>query len=745
MKRSALLSIFAYLALAALTSCGGGGGGEGVPTAPTNVAIVAGDGQATVSWDAVAGADSYHLYWKTSPGVATTDSMVDAATSPQVLSGLANGMAYYCVVAAVNASGEGPLSVEVSAIPQKSAPAAPTGVAASAGNSLVTISWNYVDGASSYNIYWSTISGVTKATGTKLAGVASPYPHPGLTNGVTYYYVVTAVNGGGESQESAEVSATPQAVMPTAPVGVVATAGDKTVTVTWSAIAGAPFYNIYWSTISGVTKATGAKLSSVSSPYTHAGLTNGTTYYYVVTAVNGDGESLESAQVSATPSLPPLGTPLNLSATPGVQSVALQWSPVADATSYNIYWRKFPGVTTSNGTLLAQATSPYKHAGLTAGIYYYIVTAVGQVGEGAASSEVSAPANLVMFVTSATGSGTLRTWADAGGKTGLAAADTICQARAAAAGLTGVFRAWISNSANDAYCWVHNLSGKKSANCGQVTLPVGAGPWIRTDGFPFAGTIDQVVNNYAIYSPARFDEFGKEVTMSLYFTGTEDNGVLDTLDSPPACDDWQVGGMLSVAAGWTVFTGSSWTARGCACWETGRLLCLQTGTGPSLPNFTASGKKVFQTSTTHNGNFGGLAGADAICQARAGEAGLTGTFKAWLSTDTINAADRLTSSGPWVRLDGMKIAESKADLLDGLLFTAINVTEQGVYDKGGTVWTGTNANGSLAVGLNCSGWTDGTNASLGIAGGSFATDAWWTKEWSNVPCYGNEKLYCFED
>lgn len=81
-------------------------------------------------------------------------------------------------------------------------PSAPTGVTAAAGNGEVTISWDNVSGTTAYNIYWSTISGVTKDTGTKISNVTSPYIHTGLTNGTTYYYVIMAVNSIGESSET---------------------------------------------------------------------------------------------------------------------------------------------------------------------------------------------------------------------------------------------------------------------------------------------------------------------------------------------------------------------------------------------------------------------------------------------------------------------------------------------------------------------------------------------------------------
>jgi hypothetical protein len=90
--------------------------------------------------------------------------------------------------------------------------AAPTGATAKAGNGQVTIGWDAVSDATSYNIYWATTSGVTKTNGTKITGVTSPYSHTGRTNGTTYYYIVTAVNSSGESVASVQVSATPTAV-----------------------------------------------------------------------------------------------------------------------------------------------------------------------------------------------------------------------------------------------------------------------------------------------------------------------------------------------------------------------------------------------------------------------------------------------------------------------------------------------------------------------------------------------------
>jgi fibronectin type 3 domain-containing protein len=274
-------------------------------------------------------------------------------------------------------------------------------VIATGGTNQVSLSWSAVNNATSYNVYYSTTAGVTKANGTKITNATSPAVQASLTAGTTYYYIVTALNGTGEGTASVQVAATtlvptPAPTAPAAPTGVTAAGGTNLATISWTAASGATSYNLYWSTTSGVTKANGTKVAGVTSPYVKTGLSAGTTYYFIVTAANSIGESAASTQAFATTSAAPPAVPsapTGVTATGGANQVSLAWPAVSGATSYNIYWSTTSGVTTS-GTKITGATSPSVQTGLAAATaYYYIVTAVNSSGESVASAQVTAATN----------------------------------------------------------------------------------------------------------------------------------------------------------------------------------------------------------------------------------------------------------------------------------------------------------------------------------------------------------------
>ena len=182
--------------------------------------------------------------------------------------------------------------------PTVSVPSVPTGLNATAGNQQVSLSWTASNGATSYHVKRGTQSGgpYTQVT----APTTTSDTDAGLTNGTLYYYVVSAVNSAGESGNSSEVSAIPTAgSIPAMPTGLTATAGNAQVTLSWNASSGATSYHVKrGTTIGGPYTQVGAPTTTSD---TDTGLTDGTPYYYVVSALDSAGESANSGEVNATP------------------------------------------------------------------------------------------------------------------------------------------------------------------------------------------------------------------------------------------------------------------------------------------------------------------------------------------------------------------------------------------------------------------------------------------------------------
>ena len=353
------------------------------PPVPGGLHATAGNAQVVLTWNASSGATSYNVKSATTSGGPYT-TIASRTSTGYTNTSLVNGTTYYYVVSALKGTSESANSSQVSATPQPPAPPAPTGLTATPGNTLVVLNWNAASGATSYNVKRSTTSGGPYTT------VASPtstgYTNTGLVNGKTYYYVVSAVNGGGQSANSSQVSVAPVAPPPV-PGGLHATAGNAQVALTWNASSGATSYNVKSATTSGGPYTTIA--NSTSTSYTDTSSVNGTTYYYVVSALKGISESTNSSQVSATPEPPAPPAPTGLTATPGNTLVILSWNTASGATSYNV-----KRATTSGGpytTIASPTSTSYMDTGLVNGTtYYYVVSAVNGGGQSANSSQITA-------------------------------------------------------------------------------------------------------------------------------------------------------------------------------------------------------------------------------------------------------------------------------------------------------------------------------------------------------------------
>lgn len=157
---------------------------------------------------------------------------------------------------------------------------------------------------------------------------------------------------------------------------------------------------------------------------------------------------------------------------------------------------------------------------------------------------------------------------------------------------------------------------------------------------------------------------------------------------------------------------------------------------------------VFVSSELYQGfALGGLYGADQRCQSLAAKAGLQRflTFKAWLSTPNMSAADRLLHSrGRYVMVNGLVVAQNWDALTSGTLDNPIMVDEKS-QTQDSPVWTGTLASGQPAPGSEfCNGWDDEAAVFLfGGAGLSMNTDAAWSFL-EHGGCASEAPIYCIE-
>ena len=386
--------------------------------------------------------------------------------------------------------------------------------------------------------------------------------------------------------------------------------------------------------------------------------------------------------------------------------------------------------------------------------------AASQVGDGTTCSRLH-----LAFTTSTTGTGNLLTGWGVSAANGLAAADAVCQARATAAGLTGTYVAWMSDSQNDAYCRVQGLTGKK-ANCAG-----NAGPWVRPGDFkPFAPTLDKLLApTRQVFYAADVNEFGTAIssTSDRVWTATDDNGVWTNND----CNSWTSSSSIYTAAYGEVLGGStSWTrssATDASCGGFYHLRCMEVGTGPALPpRHPQNVKRAFLTSVAGNGNlsawpdsFGatGTSAPDAICQARARFAGYpnANAFKAWWTYYPTSISSRIfTSSTPYARPDGVILANTKSDLLDLRLAAPWEQTELNTYVQGsadaGSVWTGTSQSSTTGsyytsgTTYSCNTWSNGTTSYYSPSGRFDLLD--YRQMHSQVgTCDAVNRFYCVED
>ena len=177
---------------------------------------------------------------------------------------------------------------------------------------------------------------------------------------------------------------------------------------------------------------------------------------------------------------------------------------------------------------------------------------------------------------------------------------------------------------------------------------------------------------------------------------------------------------------------------------TATITATSTPTATTTPSFNV----VFVTSTFMNGNLGGQAGADTECASLAAVAKLpAGTYKAWLSSSTLNAVTKMGSARGFVRTDGKPFADRIADITAGKILHSLNLDENGSDVQPTGVWTGTADDGTTVTNSTCVDWTSSSNSDNGAVGLTTRGPGGWSDEFGGpggAACGQTPKLYCFD-
>lgn len=307
----------------------------------------------TAKWGSVIGADRYEVLFN-----GTTNIIY--GTSKTFLS-LTPGTNYTFAIKALSALNSSEYSEVQTLRTTPTAPTVPTNIKATATSESVTVTWNAVSGADRYEVMFNNKIYSTETPSVTITG---------LTANTSYTYRVRAKNTGGTSSYSASQTVKTLEKIPETPVNVRATSTSYTITVMWNSTPWASSYDVF---IGGTT------YNTTGTYFTKTGLSASSSYTYQVRAKNSAGTSAYSQALTIKTLMAPPATPSNVTATSTTNSVAVSWSGVSRADSYEVSF--------NGGTYRVTTGTSRTFTGLEMGTNYtYAVRARNEGGASAYST-----------------------------------------------------------------------------------------------------------------------------------------------------------------------------------------------------------------------------------------------------------------------------------------------------------------------------------------------------------------------
>ncbi len=335
---------------------------------PSTVNLIAGVNEFTLSWNAVAAAESYNVYWSRTDDVSKSSEKFSCSRTDTVLENLLPEARYYFAVTSLNGSDESGLSAVRSNVTIRLLP--PTGTSLSSGYRSMHVKWNKAQYASSYNVYYSENSNVD-TTSSKESVTGDSIDLTGLTPRRTYYFRISSVKGTCESALSTSVNTITGGLV--VPYIITDTALYRAVSITFNRVPYAESYIVAWAD----TNHAAGPVDSIpidDTVFALSDLKPLRLYYYTISAVRGEDRSPPPSGVNY---IRPDGLTVPETRVSDIyKGNQIYWKRVKYADSYRLIWSDtlltvgtLHTVTTTDTFFTNEDLLPNK-------IYWYQVTAV---------------------------------------------------------------------------------------------------------------------------------------------------------------------------------------------------------------------------------------------------------------------------------------------------------------------------------------------------------------------------------